>query len=438
MDQARDRDIAGRTRSRRPGIAVLVVATVLAATACSGDATSDGSAPTTEPLVKVGPASFHDELTPLIVTTLGSDAIPVPGSDGRVHVAYELSVLNFAHYPAVITHVDTVSPAGDVVTSRSQGEVRALTMVVPELSVEGAPATGIPAGRTALLILEDVYPDRASVPESVTHRISATFAPVDGEVDPRAGLWPPDVVQTGGLVVTSSEEPVVLGAPLSGRGWVVGNGCCGALNFHRNVMLPVGGAVNAGERFAIDFTGITPGLAAGAPLAADMVFEPGTDGTMNEDYVGYGAPVLAVADATVVKVIADRPDTPPGRSATGEGLSLDALGGNMVVLQLAPDLFAFSFHLAPGSPMVEVGDDVTKGQQIGELGNSGNSTAPHLHFQLSRSPRAFTAENVPFVFEDFEVIGTLTDTSIVAEPAPGPRQDELPLTESLVDFPGTP
>lgn len=425
-----------RSHRGRSWMALPLVAMVVVAGACSSAASSsERTAPTADSGAASASLPFDDEVTPLIVTTLGSDPIPVKGSDGRFHVAYELQVLNYAPYPAVITSLDTVSSDGAVVTSRSQEQVRSLTMIVPELSASGAPATGIPAGGTGFLVLEDVYPDRGSVPDSVTHRISATFSPTEAGVDPRAALWPSSVTETSGPVTISTEEPVVIGAPLEGPGWVAGSGCCDVLNFHRNVLLPVGGSVNAGERFAIDFTSIVPDLAVGSELTAEMELRPGTDGTKSQDYLAYGAPVLAVADATVVKVVSDVPDTSPGGDPTGEGLTVNGLGGNVVVLQLAPDLFAFYFHLAPDSVTVEVGDTVTKGQPIARLGNSGNSSSPHLHFQLGRSRQAFSGENVPYVFDEFVVKGTLTEAGLVPEPAPGARRVELPLHENVVDFP---
>jgi hypothetical protein len=415
-----------------------LVALLIAAGACT-DNVSSSEQPTTDAGSGGGDASaFDDELTPLVVTDISSDPIPVKGSDDQFHVVYELSVLNYAPYPAVITSLDTVSSAGDVVTSRSWEEVRPLTMVVPEISVEGAPASGLPGGSTGLLILEDVYPDRASIPDSVTHRIAATFSPTDGIVDPRAALWPSSVTQITEPLVISTVEPVVIGAPVAGPGWVAGSGCCDVLNFHRNVIFPIGGTINAGERFAIDFTAIDPELSAGAALTAEMELQPGTDGTTSQDYLAYGAPVLAVADATVVKVTTGFADTATGVEPTGGGFTLNDLGGNVVVLQLAPDLFAFYLHLAPGSTTVEVGDEVAKGQAIAELGNSGNSGAPHLHFQLGRSRQAFSGENVPYVFESFVVKGTLTEAGLIGEPAAGPRRDELPLHETVVDFPAAP
>lgn len=443
MQRTFDRDGSIRTpRVARARTSVVVAAVVLVAGACAG--TDAGRGEAGEPVTTAtsvdltAPGAFDDELTPLVVTMIGSDPIPVKGSDQRFHVAYELSVLNYAPYPAVITSLDTIAPDGEVVTSRSQEQTRALTMVVPEISDAGAPDAGIPPGGTGLLVLEDVYPDRASIPESVTHRISASFSPADGTPDPRAALWPSNVTHVTASMGISGAEAIVLGAPLAGRGWVAGNGCCDVVNFHRNVLFPVDGTINGGERFAIDFTAVTPDLSPGTPLTAETELRPGTTGTTSQDYLAYGAPILAVADATVVKVTLGVPDTAPGTVPTGDGLTINDLGGNVVILRLRPDLFAFYFHLAPDSTTVKVGDTVTKGQAIAQLGNSGNSSAPHLHFQLGRSPRAFSGENVPYVFEELVLKGTLTDAGLVAEPTPGPRRDELPLHESVLDFPAAP
>jgi hypothetical protein len=353
-------------------------------------------------------------------------------------VAYELSVLNYHPFPAVITSLDTISPDGRVVTSWSQEQVRANTILVPGAStLTGAPATGIPPGGTGLLVLEDIYPDRASVPASVTHRISASFSPPEGVTDP-TGLFRPSVTQTAGPMTISAEEPVTIGAPVAGPGWVTGSGCCdGIQGFHRAALLPIGGIINGTERFAIDFAQVSADIVAGSAVTDEAALKPGTDGSKVEDQLAYGAPLLAVADGTVVQVIDGVPDTPLGGRTTGEPLSLIGAGGNTVVLQLAPDLFAFYIHNAPGSTTVKVGDEVTKGQQIARLGNSGNSVAPHLHFQLGRSPQAYSTENLPYVFERFDLKGTLSDAqdTLLAEPTPGPRQDAFPLRNNVVDFP---
>ena len=64
-------------------------------------------------------------------------------------------------------------------------------------------------------------------------------------------------------------------------------------------------------------------------------------------------------------------------------ITSETIGGNHVVLDLGGGRFAFYAHLQPGSLKVKVGDRVTRGQIIGLVGNSGNSTEPHLHFHIS-------------------------------------------------------
>ncbi len=410
---------------RRASIAALLAAIVVVFALVGGEPSSASAA-----------SAAEDEITPLVITTVGADPIPVKGSDDKYHVAYELSVLNYHPDPAVVTSLETLAPDGRVVTSWSPEQLRPLAMVVPDLTLSGMPATGIPPGGTALLVLEDVYPSRASIPRSVTHRISATFSPPADAPAARVALFPPTATEVGGRVATSKQDAVRLGAPVAGRGWVMGYGCCDVVNGHRGAQLPVDGAINATERFAIDFGQVTPDLGPGGAVSDDVVLEPGTDGTKNEDYLAYGQPLLSVADGTVVKVSDDVPDTGPGALPGGdEGLSPNDVGGNVVVLRIAPHLFAFYLHNKPGSTVVKVGDTVKQGQQLAELGSSGNSLAPHLHFQLGRSRNMLAAENVPYVFPRFTVTGTLTDSELVGEPSPGPRRNELPLANNVVDFP---
>jgi murein DD-endopeptidase MepM/ murein hydrolase activator NlpD len=84
-----------------------------------------------------------------------------------------------------------------------------------------------------------------------------------------------------------------------------------------------------------------------------------------------------------------------------------------------------------------VGDTVTKGQQIARLGNSGNSSGAHLHFQLSRTPLIFSSESVPYVFDEFTVVGSIDAESgeLIDVPTPGTREDALPLALTIIDFP---
>jgi murein DD-endopeptidase MepM/ murein hydrolase activator NlpD len=159
------------------------------------------------------------------------------------------------------------------------------------------------------------------------------------------------------------------------------------------------------------------------------------DATRAASYRAYDQPVLAVADATVVAVTSDLPDTPPRTVFTST--RLDDYGGNHIVLDLGNGSYAFYSHLKPGSASVRVGDHVRKGQQLARIGNSGNSTEPHLHFHLTTTPLPYTGDNIPYEIDHTRYLGTVTPTGLADTPARGERTDQLPLAFSATAFPTT-
>jgi len=145
-----------------------------------------------------------------------------------------------------------------------------------------------------------------------------------------------------------------------------------------------------------------------------------------ENYYCYGEPVLAPADGIVV----DAYDCDPELSRA-DGLSHPLkrdIRGGFVVLRHAPDEYSSLVHLVPGSLEVDVGEHVTRGQTLARCGHSGNSSEPHLHFQLQDHPTFEFAAGLPLTFDDcivdspFERIpedGGLPDLSPVAESGDG-------------------
>jgi hypothetical protein len=77
--------------------------------------------------------------------------------------------------------------------------------------------------------------------------------------------------------------------------------------------------------------------------------------------------------------------------------------GNHVVMESDGFCAAFA-HLAPGSITVREGDRVRRGQVVGRVGHTGNSTSPHLHFQLMDGPDPLMARGVPCAFRRYEVL----------------------------------
>ncbi len=103
-------------------------------------------------------------------------------------------------------------------------------------------------------------------------------------------------------------------------------------------------------------------------------------GILVEDYYCYNLPVIAPASGTVVKV------TDHVKDNSINQVNLTENWGNTVIIQHAPYLFSKLSHLKKGSIKVQEGEWVAMGKTIGNIGNSGRSPEPHLHFQLQSTP----------------------------------------------------
>ena len=115
-----------------------------------------------------------------------------------------------------------------------------------------------------------------------------------------------------------------------------------------------------------------------------------------QSYYCYGKNIVAPADGTVVKVSSKHRDN----RVNGEKLYCDTwdIRGNFVVIKHAEKEISMFMHLAPHSVTVSKGDKVKQGDVIGKCGNSGNTTEPHLHFQLQSGKSFFTSAGLPISF----------------------------------------
>lgn len=90
--------------------------------------------------------------------------------------------------------------------------------------------------------------------------------------------------------------------------------------------------------------------------------------------------------------------------------------GNHVILDLGDGTYAAYAHVQRGSLRVKAGETVRAGQVLGRVGNSGNTTEPHLHFQLMDGPDLDNARGVPFTWRGVGVPAN-NETFTVGEPA---------------------
>jgi murein DD-endopeptidase MepM/ murein hydrolase activator NlpD len=160
-------------------------------------------------------------------------------------------------------------------------------------------------------------------------------------------------------------------------------------------------------------------------------------------YLCYGQPVYAVADAVVTWTKDGLPD---GRPEVGKRpadprvpITLETIAGNHVILDLGDGIYAGYAHLQPGSLRVKVGDHIKAGDVLGLVGDSGNSTEPHLHFQLMTENNSLAAQGIPYILQQFTVrFGSRVsgdDVKVFPLSAPVLHKNEMPLENEIVDFP---
>lgn len=166
---------------------------------------------------------------------------------------------------------------------------------------------------------------------------------------------------------------------------------------------------------------------------------------MLTNWYGYAAPVFSASAGVVTEARDGLPDQTP--LVKPGALPLGDLPGNDVVVRMKEGLSAVYAHLVPGSVKVKVGDRVGVGQELGRLGNSGGSLAPHLHFHLVNGPSASTSDGYPYVLRSFQVAASSdlaalgealqgkSGFPIAAQLHPVAHRGELPLGFTIDQFP---
>jgi murein DD-endopeptidase MepM/ murein hydrolase activator NlpD len=179
-------------------------------------------------------------------------------------------------------------------------------------------------------------------------------------------------------IYTPPADPVVIDPPLAGEWAMLAGGRSTLLSHHYSTPY---------VRDAFDFVQLLDGRGYyGDPKRA-------------ESWYGFGEPVLAPADGTVVSVSDIRPDGPIG--ATGQTPSY----GNHITLEIGYQRYLVMAHLKQGSARVSKGGRVRLGQQIAAVGDSGDSLWPHLHIHVQDSPDLdHQARTVPVVLSDVVLI----------------------------------
>jgi hypothetical protein len=120
----------------------------------------------------------------------------------------------------------------------------------------------------------------------------------------------------------------------------------------------------------------------------------------NEDYYGFGVPILATGNGRVVAFHDGEADNRRFNQAEQASREM-ARAGNYVIIDHLNGEYSLFAHLRHGSVRVKVGQDVKRGAIIAQMGASGDALFPHLHYELRNGIGAREVEGLPSYFTNF-------------------------------------
>ena len=225
-----------------------------------------------------------------------------------------------------------------------------------------------------------------SKPSKISHKFTLRDTVKNDTIHIEGGIFSPRL----------SESPIAISSPVKGENWLFINQSTN--DYHFYVTFFSEGNLYNSERFAFDNLKLNP------QMENYFVGDP----TKNESYFNYGDTLYAVADGKVLTITDGRPEN-NGNMQNIQFNSLDEYAGNYLVLDIGSEKKAFYAHCKPNSFLVSQGVEVKEGDPIAILGNSGNSTAPHLHFQIFEGTNILLSYGVPFVLKEYTKVAEWND-----------------------------
>lgn len=373
--------------------------------------------------------SRDDVFTPLVACTLTTEVRAFPGTDHLLHFVYELVLTNANATPASLKKIEILE-ASNPSTILATYEGEELLKRLRTTGSSSAQDATIEFNGTRLFLIDFTVPATAPVPARLEHRIEL----LGGGTPSHSPATPVLLTYTIAPIDVTRKIPEI-SAPLSGNDWVAVNGCCGVTGVHRSTSLTCNGGIYIAQRFAIDWM----------QLDAAGQFVHGDPSNVH-NFTSYGADVIAVADGTIIDTLNTLDDQIPGQLPDPKTITIANVDGNHIVIDLGGGVFAFYAHLQKGSVAVAKGDRVKRGQHLAKLGNTGNTSAPHLHFHLMASPSVLCSSGIPYALDSFSLAGQVPESEFAAATGiegtwgkgrvsnSSKRKKEFPLDLNIVNF----
>lgn len=308
------------------------------------------------------------------------------GSEQQWHVIYDLLLTNFNSHPSTIKEIQILgrnSAAEDwkpVKTLSGPELIKNFTRLAGD---KDAPLT-LDAAKVGVVWVNISWDKESDAPAELTHRLV---------FDSKNQFGTPHLYDYTCAEIKIDKKPVVvISPPLKGGKWLVAGGYIGKLG-HRTALFPLDNDLHSAQPYAIDWQRL------------DEKNYSSTDITKNESNRSYNEPVYAVADGTVLGVNNRFIDQPPQKPVGDERLLWPA--GNSLVLDIGNGYYVMYAHMRKDSIKFKPGDKVKRGEQIGNVGSTGNSYGAHLHMHVTSNPGLLGADGVPYLFDKFDVIGEL-------------------------------
>jgi len=365
------------------------------------------------------PSAFARERGPRVELVCPEPPTPVQMNTKQVLV-YELHVTDFDTVPLTLKSLEVFSGeerTHPVFALADDKLAAAMIRVGASMAMsDGAkPAAEDtrkiePGARAVIFMWIELAAD--NVPSTLTHRLLFSATSADGKVS--------DATLENFPVPVRRDALPTLSPPFASGTWVAGDGASNTSS-HRRSIFAIYGHLYSPERFAIDWVKVGPNG------------DSRHDGSArNDNWWDWGEPVLAVADGEITEVVDEYPDNNPRELPP---VTLDNIGGNHVILKIAPHRYVTYAHLQQGSIQVKLHDRVRAGGVVARLGNSGNSTGAHLHLQVTDRNSVLESQGVPFVFAGFTYLGPGADYEIKKHISV-PWTQSIPPADGVLEFVG--